>query len=50
MNGVKEGISKEYYKSGKLKAEGYVVDEKWEGICKEYYESGQLTALRFFID
>jgi len=32
----------EYYKNGKIKSEGFIINGKKDGIYKEYYPNGQL--------
>jgi len=39
---IPDGIIKEYYQSGRLKAEWNYKNGKPEGLCKTYYESGEL--------
>jgi len=39
---IPDGIVREYYESGKLKAEWNYEKGKPDGICKTYYESGEL--------
>ncbi len=41
-NGKPEGLAKQYYESGALKAEGNYKDNGKEGLWKEYDESGKL--------
>jgi antitoxin component YwqK of YwqJK toxin-antitoxin module len=45
-NGKQEGISKKYYKNGKIQAELNFKNGKQEGISKEYRENGRIR----FID
>ncbi|MCP4363777.1 MAG: hypothetical protein GY800_00520, partial [Planctomycetes bacterium] len=41
-------VSKEHYKSGKLKMERSLKDGKAEGVSRSYYESGQLKIEIYF--
>tara|TARA_B100000959_G_C14963855_1_gene616907 strand:- start:1276 stop:2091 length:816 start_codon:yes stop_codon:yes gene_type:complete len=41
INGKKEGLHKEYYKNGRLKAERIFINDKLDGISKIYYKSGK---------
>ena len=47
---IPDGIVKEYYKSGKLKAERNYKNNTVEGMGKQYYENGELMAERNFKD
>ena len=40
--GRQQGLWKEYWKNGHLRAEGYVLDGKIIGLWKYYYETGQI--------
>jgi len=42
MNGRFQGVDREYYESGKLKAEVPFKDGKFHGLLKEYNESGKM--------
>ncbi|MCH1478554.1 MAG: toxin-antitoxin system YwqK family antitoxin, partial [Crocinitomicaceae bacterium] len=44
LNGKKEGISKKWYKNGKLKSEANYKGGKKEGPCKNWYSNGQLKS------
>ncbi len=40
VDGEVSGISKTYYKNGRLEAEMHFKDGKLDGLSKEYYEDG----------
>lgn len=42
VDGILQGISREWYKSGQLHYEYYYESGALDGLCKEWYESGQL--------
>ena len=42
LNGIQEGITKKYYKSGTINLEINFKNGKQDGIVKEYYENGKL--------
>ena len=46
VNDKLEGISKKYYKNGKLSKETPYKDGKREGVQKSYYDSGELKYKR----
>ena len=48
--GQRQGIWKEYYSDGKLKATGRYADDKKEQLWKFYYRSGQLEQVGKYID
>ncbi len=41
--GIRNGLYREYYSNGTIKAEGHYKDDKMEGEYKEYYEDGTLS-------
>ncbi|WP_158276102.1 toxin-antitoxin system YwqK family antitoxin [Brumimicrobium oceani] len=41
-NGLKNGVSKQYYDNGQLAAESYYEDDRLIDISKTYYENGEL--------
>ncbi|MFT5648008.1 MAG: antitoxin component YwqK of YwqJK toxin-antitoxin module [Aureispira sp.] len=41
-NLIEKRYSKTYYASGKIKAEGWIIDSKKDGYWKFYYRNGQL--------
>ena len=43
-------VKREYYKSGELKSEVFVINGKYHGEYKKYYENGQLELLCSYID
>ena len=43
VNGIKEGLEKEWFKNGKLRYEGNMKNNKEDGVSRYYHENGTLS-------